>query len=104
MRLTTKKYDASSVATSLFKFEGVGGFVRVVRAAHERPGLHVDEAKIEGNALQFAEFIGVVVARHRRMFGRRAQILADGEDLAAHVPEVFERPYKFVVFLSESYH
>ena len=41
--------------------------VRVIRAAHQRTRLDVREAHVERNRLQVAEFVGMVVARHRQV-------------------------------------
>src|SRR5262252_8653225 len=77
----------------------VSGFVRVVRAAHQRTRLDVNETKVECNPLELAEFVGMIVARHRRVFGRRTQVLADRQDLAAGMAQILERRDQLVVLL-----
>src|SRR5207248_544566 len=107
-RVRTKKYDSILDETNLWESAGgkprVCGLVRVIRAAHEGARLDVDKSQIEGDLFQRPEFVGMVVANHRRVLGRRPKILADGEDLAAGLMQIPERCDKFVVFLAKSYH
>src|SRR4051812_44749832 len=48
-------------------FIGIGGLVRVIGAPYQRPGLDVHEPEIERDLLQIAEFVGVIIADHRRV-------------------------------------
>ena len=49
---------------------GVGGFVRVIGTAHERPGFDVDESQVERDSFEIAELVGMVVANHRGVLRR----------------------------------
>src|SRR5438552_6706095 len=46
---------------------GVRRFMRVIRTAHERARLDVDESEIERDLFQRPEFVWMVVADHRRV-------------------------------------
>ena len=65
--------------------------MRVVRAAHERAGLDVDEPHGERLALEVGELVGMVEAHHRRVLRGGPQILSDRQDAAAGVAQVAER-------------
>src|SRR5262249_51798982 len=83
---------------------GVGRLVGVVRAADQRARLDVHEAHPQGDAFQLREFIGVVVADHRRVRGGRPEVLADRQDAAVHPPQISEGRDQLVVLFAEADH
>ena len=83
---------------------GVGGFVRVVGAAHQGAGLDVHESEVERDRFQFPEFIRVVLPRHGRVRVGRPQVLTDREDPAADLPQVAERGHQLVVLFAQTDH
>ena len=54
--------------------------------------------------LEIAEFVGMVVADHRRMLAGRPQVLTDGQNAAADLEEIREGGDKLVVLLAEADH
>ena len=72
---------------------GAGHLVAgVVARAHERPRFDVLEAERERLDLHLGELVGVVVALEREVLERRAQVLADREDVAVDRAQVARTP------------
>ena len=63
----------------------------MIRAAHQRAGLHVAESQPEGRLLEPREFVRRVVAVHRQMGHRRPQVLANRQEIATGAPQVRQR-------------
>src|SRR5215216_2219061 len=62
----------------------------VVRAAHQRAGLHVREAQRQRLVAQRRELCRGHVALDRQVLRRGLEVLAEGEDVAAHGAQVGE--------------
>src|SRR5205823_12849437 len=99
--ITTKMWLVSASCGGLI---GVGGFVRVVGAPHERSRFDVDEAEFQGRSLEVAELVRVVVPDHGGVVRRGTQVLADGQDLAAHAAQILERRDDLARFLAQADH
>lgn len=76
----------------------------VVAGADQRTGFDVAEAHAEGFGFEIGEFARGVEAGHGQMVARGAQILADGEDVAADRGEVVEDGEQLDGFFAESDH
>jgi len=64
--------------------------MRVVAGANQWAGFYVAEAHLLRFVLKEGELVGCVVAGHREMVARGAQVLAYGEDVHLAVGEVAE--------------
>jgi citrate lyase beta subunit len=62
--------------------------VGVVGAADQRAALDVPEAHLEAELAEAGELLRRVVAAHRQVVLRRAEILADGQDVHVVLPQV----------------
>src|SRR5579863_4806573 len=62
--------------------------MRVIARAHQRPRFDMPESHLQCVRLQLRKFARSIKARHRKMIARRPQILADGENVAAHPGQI----------------
>ncbi len=67
-----------------------GLFVRVIAGANQGAGFDVAEAHLKGFGLQLGELAWRVEPGHGQVVARRAQILADGQDVAMDGGQVAE--------------
>ena len=76
----------------------------VVARADERAGFDVLEAERERLDLHLGELVGVVVALERQVLERRAQVLADRQDVDVDLAQRLERLGQLVARLAEPDH
>src|ERR1051325_3159084 len=81
---------------------GVGLLMCVIRASHKRTRFDMDEAARQRQTLQLREFVGMVVTGHRRVRGRRSQILPDSQNRDANAAQIVEHGDDLVDFLAEA--
>src|SRR5215212_6513210 len=87
---------------------GVAGvlslLVGVVGAADERSALDVLEAHLEAELAERGELLRSVVAAHREVVLRGAQVLADGQDVHVVLPQVEHGALDLLLHLSQPHH
>src|SRR5580698_11446576 len=67
---------------------GICLFVCMIRRSHEWARFYMAKAHLQRFLLHEGKLVGRVVARHRQMVFRRAQILPDGEDVCPDCCEI----------------
>ena len=80
------------------------GLVGVIGAAHEGTGFDVGEAEGGSGGAVFGELLGWDVAQDGEVFGRGAEVLAEGEDVDLGGAEVAHDGLHFVHGLAEAEH
>ena len=83
------------------RFDHVAG---VVAAAHEGSASDLRETEPASLKSQFSEFLRRQIAHHRQMLGRRLQVLAEGQEVAAHTAQIGQRVEQFFVCLAQAEH
>src|ERR1700680_1381855 len=102
--MMSRRMASSAPIGRLPRGEALCLLVGVIRTAHERPGFDVAEAQLERDLLERTKLVGRVVARHRQVGRRRAEVLADCEDLAIDASEIAEHLDDLVTRLTETEH
>ena len=79
-------------------------FPGVVGTAYQRAGFDVAEALLQGVLLEESEFFGGDVAGDGQLVFGRAQVLAEGENVAAVLAQVAEDLFQFIASLAQAEH
>src|SRR5207249_8944955 len=76
----------------------------VVRAAYQRTGGDVEKTFSARDVTVITELLRRNVFNDRQMFWSRAQILAHGQDLTAHLTQIVHRLKEFRLFFAQAEH